>query len=84
MPSKLVVVTGASSGIGKATARRFGQAGAHVVLMARNAERLEQAARAVRAEGGSATVMPTDLQDPEDTLKAAGPWLDSRSPSTAS
>ena len=72
MPSKLVVVTGASSGIGKATARRFGQAGAHVVLMARNAERLEQAARAVRAEGGSATVMHTDLQDPEDTLKAAG------------
>lgn len=71
MPSKLVVVTGASSGIGKAAARRYGQAGAHVVLLARNAERLEEAAHAVRSEGGSATVVPVDLQQADDTQRAA-------------
>ncbi|BAQ18410.1 SDR family NAD(P)-dependent oxidoreductase [Methyloceanibacter caenitepidi] len=71
MSSKLVVVTGASSGIGEATARRFGQAGAHVVLLARNADRLERAAHEVRAAGGTATALAIDLQNRAETLDAA-------------
>lgn len=71
MSSKLVVVTGASSGIGEATARRFGQAGAHVVLLARNTEGLERAAREVREAGGTATALAVDLQNRAETLGAA-------------
>ena len=71
MASKLVVVTGASSGIGEATARRYGAAGAHVLLLARNAERLYGAAHAIRAVGGTATAFPLDLQGAEATKDTA-------------
>ena len=43
MTSRVVLVTGASSGIGEATARRYGASGAHVLLLARNADRLDEA-----------------------------------------
>lgn len=65
MASKLVLVSGASSGIGDATAKRYGAAGAHVLLLARNAERLDGVAQAVRSGGGTATVFPIDLASPE-------------------
>ena len=71
MGGKLVLVTGASSGIGAATARRFGREGAHVVLLARNAERLERVAKDVREAGGTATAFTVDLQDRTATLDAA-------------
>jgi short-subunit dehydrogenase len=71
MAAKLVLVTGASSGIGEATARRYGAAGAHVLLLARNAERLDSVARAIREAGGTATAFPVDLQDPEATKDVA-------------
>lgn len=71
MAAKLVLVTGASSGIGAATAKRFGRTGAHVLLLARNAERLERAARDVRKAGGTATSFAVDLQNTEDTLRTA-------------
>jgi short-subunit dehydrogenase len=61
--SKRVVITGASSGIGAATAEAFGKQGAKLVLAARNAEGLEQVAARVRAAGGEATVVPTDVTD---------------------
>ncbi|MGC2408544.1 MAG: SDR family NAD(P)-dependent oxidoreductase [Methyloceanibacter sp.] len=63
MGSKLVLVTGASSGIGEATAKRYGASGAHVLLLARNAERLGAVANAIRCEGGTATAYPVDLSD---------------------
>jgi short-subunit dehydrogenase len=63
MASSLVLVTGASSGIGAATARRFGASGAHVLLLARNQERLDDVANAIRRAGGSATSYPIDLAD---------------------
>jgi short-subunit dehydrogenase len=63
MVSKLVLVTGASSGIGEATAKRYGAAGAHVLLLARNTERLDGVAQAIRESGGTATAFPIDLSD---------------------
>lgn len=71
MAAKLVLVTGASSGIGEATALRYGAAGAHVLLLARNAERLYGVAHAIRAGGGTATAFPLDLQGSEATRDTA-------------
>jgi NAD(P)-dependent dehydrogenase (short-subunit alcohol dehydrogenase family) len=56
-----VVVTGASSGVGRAVARAFGQAQARVGLIARNAEALEHAAEEIRSAGGEALVLPLDV-----------------------
>ena len=58
---KVVIVTGASSGIGEATAREFGRAGAKVVLAARRADRLEALAQEIQAMGTEALPVPTDL-----------------------
>lgn len=63
MASKLVLVTGASSGIGEATAKRYAASGAHVLLLARSAERLDEVARAIARAGGTATPYPIDLAD---------------------
>ncbi|MGK2923400.1 MAG: SDR family NAD(P)-dependent oxidoreductase [Methyloceanibacter sp.] len=71
MAAKLVLVTGASSGIGEATALRYGAAGAHVLLLARNAERLYGVAHAIREAGGTATAFPIDLQGSEATKETA-------------
>jgi short-subunit dehydrogenase len=60
---KSVVVTGASSGIGRAVARAFGKEGARVGLVARTADALENAAAEIRAAGGEALVLPLDLAD---------------------
>jgi NADP-dependent 3-hydroxy acid dehydrogenase YdfG len=60
---KVVIVTGASSGIGEATAWEFGQLGAKTVLTARRAERLERLAKKIRTVGGTALPVPTDLTD---------------------
>lgn len=58
---KVVIVTGASSGIGEATAREFARAGAIVVLAARRAHLLEMLAKEIRSAGGRALPVPTDL-----------------------
>src|SRR5512132_2898754 len=63
MASSLVLVTGASSGIGAATARGFGASGARILLLARNEERLDEVANAIRKAGGSAVSYPIDLAD---------------------
>jgi NAD(P)-dependent dehydrogenase (short-subunit alcohol dehydrogenase family) len=57
----VVIVTGAGSGIGAATARRLGTAGAPVVLVGRRAEPLDQVAAQVTAAGGEALCVPADL-----------------------
>jgi len=72
MASKLVLVTGASSGIGEATAKRYGAAGAHVLLLARNAERLYGVAHEIREKGGTATAFPIDLAASEAIKEVAG------------
>jgi Short-chain alcohol dehydrogenase of unknown specificity len=63
---KVVVITGASSGIGEATARLLAQKGAHVVLGARRTDRLESLVSAIRAEGGSARYRALDVTKHED------------------
>ncbi|MDB4965752.1 MAG: family NAD(P)-dependent oxidoreductase [Myxococcales bacterium] len=68
---KVVVITGASAGIGRATAQRFGAEGASVALLARGAAGLEGARRDVEAAGGRAIVCPTDVADPTQVEAAA-------------
>jgi short-subunit dehydrogenase len=63
MGSRLVLITGASSGIGEATAKRYGASGAQVLLLARNAERLDAVAAAIRHAGGAAAPYKVDLAD---------------------
>jgi NAD(P)-dependent dehydrogenase (short-subunit alcohol dehydrogenase family) len=61
---KVALVAGASRGIGAVTARAFAQAGAAVVLAARDKDALEQVAEGIRAGGGQALAVPTDVGDP--------------------
>lgn len=63
LSGKVVAITGASSGIGAATARAFADAGAHVALAARRADRIEAIADELRAQGASAVAIPTDITD---------------------
>ena len=60
---KTVLVTGASYGIGEATARRLAAGGATVLVVARSAERLDDLAASINAGGGQAVAYPTDLTD---------------------
>jgi NADP-dependent 3-hydroxy acid dehydrogenase YdfG len=66
MSSKVVLITGASSGIGEATARRLAANGAKVVLGARRTERLEKIVAEIRAQGGVAEFRTLDVTDRND------------------
>src|SRR3954451_793165 len=68
--SEVVVVTGASSGIGRAVARRFAKDGAQIALIARGREPLENAKKEVEEAGGRALVLPVDISD-WDAVKSA-------------
>jgi short-subunit dehydrogenase len=69
--SEVVVITGASAGVGRATAREFGKHRGRVALLARNEEGLEGARKEVEALGGEALPIPTDVADPEQVEAAA-------------
>jgi NAD(P)-dependent dehydrogenase (short-subunit alcohol dehydrogenase family) len=64
LEDKIAIVTGASRGIGAATARAFGAAGATVVLAARTRHELDALAAELTAAGGDALAVPTDVTDP--------------------
>ena len=68
----VVVVTGASSGIGEATAVAFARRGARVVLTARRTDRLEDLATRIEAAGGSALALPCDVTDTAALVKLPG------------
>lgn len=65
--SPVVIVTGASSGIGEATAKHLAQAGYQVVLAARRADILDALAQEIQTAGGKALAVPTDLADRQAT-----------------
>ena len=73
---KVVLVTGASHGIGEATARRLGGAGATVLLVARSADRLDDVAADISDLGGDAHAFPTDLSDPRSVDRLAAQVLE--------
>jgi NAD(P)-dependent dehydrogenase (short-subunit alcohol dehydrogenase family) len=68
---EVVVVTGASAGIGRAAARAFGARGAAVGLIARGRDGLEGARREIEAAGGRALVLPVDVADADQVEAAA-------------
>jgi NAD(P)-dependent dehydrogenase (short-subunit alcohol dehydrogenase family) len=69
--SEVVVITGASAGVGRATVREFARRGARVGLLARNEDGLEGARKEVESLGGRALAVPTDVADPEQVEAAA-------------
>ncbi len=68
---EVVVITGASAGLGRAIVRRFAQEGAHIGLVARGKDGLEGAKRDVEKLGGKAIIIQGDVADPETTERAA-------------
>ena len=70
--NKTVLVTGASRGLGRALAQRLADAGARVVLVARDARELEAAAEAIRRSGGRAFAVAADVGDKEAAHRIAG------------
>ena len=68
---RVVVITGASAGVGRATARRFAEAGARVGLIARDAAALEETKADIESLGGAAGVFAGDVADPEVLTRAA-------------
>ena len=69
--SEVVVITGASAGVGRATARNFARHGARIALLARGTDGLEAAQREVQELGGTAIVIPVDVANPEQVEAAA-------------
>src|SRR5947209_7787840 len=63
LADRIALVTGASRGIGHAVALRLAEAGAHVIAIARTVGGLEELDDAIRAGGGTATLVPLDLTD---------------------
>ena len=72
LAGKLALVTGASRGIGAATAEALAAAGAHVIIVARTNSALEEIEERIHAAGGTATIAPLDLTDGESVGKLAG------------
>ncbi|MCL5098142.1 MAG: SDR family NAD(P)-dependent oxidoreductase [Candidatus Omnitrophica bacterium] len=70
MNNRVVLITGASSGIGKDTARAFARLGARVVLCARSSDLLDELAGDIRLEGGTAWALPVDVTRREAVIAA--------------
>src|SRR5687768_5729963 len=68
---EVVVITGASAGVGRATACAFARRGARIGLLARGRDGLEAARRDVEQHGGQAVIVPTDVADAQQVEHAA-------------
>lgn len=69
---EVVIITGASAGVGRATVREFARHGASIGLIARGSDGLDAAAREVQMAGGKALVLPADISKPDEVEAAAG------------
>jgi NADP-dependent 3-hydroxy acid dehydrogenase YdfG len=78
----IAIITGASSGIGAATARRLGAEGFHIVAAARRADRLERLVTEITAAGGQATAVGCDVTSDESVADLAAAVSDLRGPVT--
>jgi Short-chain alcohol dehydrogenase of unknown specificity len=67
---KVVLITGASAGIGLCTARRFAESGAKLSLVARSTDLLEKLADELRGQGTEVIAVPADMRDPEQVRHA--------------
>jgi len=76
LTGKVAIVTGASDGLGRATAERLAEEGAAVALCARGAERLRMVADGVRQKGGQALDLPADVSRPAELERLVGATLD--------
>lgn len=74
LSGKVALVTGAGSGIGRATASLLARQGAKVGLLGRTASELEEAAQAIRAAGGSAQVLVGDVSDAASVVRTVDRW----------
>ena len=69
LSGKIALITGASRGIGAAVAKSYAKAGAHVLLVGRNGQRLGKIDDQIRADGGQATLLPLDITKFEEVDK---------------
>jgi NAD(P)-dependent dehydrogenase (short-subunit alcohol dehydrogenase family) len=76
LTGRIALLTGASRGIGAATALALARAGAHVVAVARTVGGLEELDDAIRAVGGTATLVPLDLTDTDGIIRLAAALLE--------
>lgn len=72
LAGRTALVTGASRGIGAATAKALAAEGAHVILVARKVKALEAVEDEIHAAGGSSTIAPVDLMEPDAVTRLAG------------
>src|SRR5215813_8458965 len=75
LTGKVVLITGASAGLGAATAREFARCGAQVMLVARQRDRLEAQVQAICAAGGQASALQADLAEPSQVEELASQVL---------
>jgi short-subunit dehydrogenase len=73
---RTVLITGASSGIGKSTALKIGEAGGAVLLVSRSRDKLEKLAKEIQGLGGTGHVHPCDLTEPDDVDRMANEVLE--------
>ncbi|WP_070120293.1 2,4-dienoyl-CoA reductase [Bacillus marinisedimentorum] len=76
MKGKVVIITGGSSGMGKAMAKQFAEEGAFVAITGRNAERLEEAKNEIEQKEGTVLTVQMDVREPEDADRMVKETLD--------
>ena len=80
---KVVLITGASSGIGLTVAHKLADAGAHVLLVSRTEETLKEVQAEIQAKGGKADIFPCDLNDMDAIDAASGTLIEKNSSSSS-